>query len=267
MRIRIFQVNAFARGPFTGNPAAVCPLDEWLPDETMQGIAAENNLSETAFFVSRNDGAFDLRWFTPTVEVDLCGHATLASGFVVLEKLQQGTAGTAIFHTRSGELKVGRQGSAFALDIPINVPVRNTDAATADAVASIFGLRPVELLDAGLTVAVLDDEDDVRKLAPDFARMQGLGIDWMSVTAPAADDETDFVSRYFAPGSGIDEDPVTGSAHGWLAPYWSQRLHKSVLIARQVSRRGGWLECEVGADRVIVAGEVADYMSGEISIR
>lgn len=262
----LFQVNAFARGPFTGNPAAVCPLERWLPDATMQGIAAENNLSETAFFVDRGDGAYDLRWFTPAVEVDLCGHATLASGHVVLNVLKPG-AYSVTFHTRSGPLHVTRQGDLLALDLPATPIQPLEDPVLMKAASQVFNQRPAALLDAGrLCVAVFDDEVMVAGLKPEFSSMIPSGMRWLSVTAPASDPDTDFVSRYFAPGSGIDEDPVTGSAHGWLVPYWSKRLGKRSLSARQVSSRGGWLQCEDRGDRVSVAGRVTDYLSGQITV-
>lgn len=269
MKIPIFQVNAFANGRFTGNPAAVCPLSDWLSDDVMQGIAAENNLSETAFFVERADGTFDLRWFTPTVEVDLCGHATLASGHVVLSVLgvangKQGDKAT--FHTRSGELHVERQRDLLALDIPAKQPVAVDDASLTDVLERVLGTRPQEVLDVGLPLAVFADERQVAELKPDFGGMLAAGVKWASVTAAGGDGESDFVSRYFAPGSGIDEDPATGSAHGWLTPFWSARLGKRSLVARQVSERGGWLRCEDRGERVSVAGKVLDYMVGEIEV-
>ncbi len=265
MKIPIYQVSAFANERFTGNPAAVCPLEKWLPDEVMPGVAAENNLSETAFFVERDDGAFDLRWFTPTVEVDLCGHATLASGHIVLNVLRR-DADRVAFHTRSGELSVERQGELLALDIPATRPLESDDAELFESVTGLLRTRPAYLLDAGLPVVVMESAEQVAGLELDFGRMLAAGVKWLSVTAPASDSETDFVSRYFAPGSGIDEDPVTGSAHGWLTPYWSERLGKRSLAARQVSHRGGWLWCEDRGERVIVAGRVLDYLVGEIEV-
>lgn len=261
--IPIYQVSAFAKGPFTGNPAAVCPLEAWLPDDVMQGIAAENNLSETAFFVTRVDGSFDLRWFTPTVEVDLCGHATLASGHVVLNVLKQGS-GKITFHTRSGRLHVEKRGDLLTLDLPAKKPVASKDGRIGELVAKALSSEPIEILDAGLSVAVFENEDQVVGLQPDFAFIKENRLNWISVTAPASDAETDFVSRYFAPASGIDEDPVTGSAHGWLTPYWSNQLGKTSLSARQVSKRGGWLQCELRGEQVSVAGQVIDYLVGEI---
>ena len=261
----IYQVDVFARGPFTGNPAAVCPLENWLPDAVMQGIAAENNLSETAFFVKRPDGDYDLRWFTPTVEVDLCGHATVASGHVALNVLEPARDSVS-FHTRSGELRVNRTGDTLALDLPARPSTPVSDARQMDDLERILGARPAKLLKSVVRIAVFDDEPTVRHMQPDFALMRSLGFDWVSVTAPASDSGTDFVSRYFAPGSGITEDPVTGSAHGWLVPYWSARLGKTQLNARQVSRRGGWLNCTLNDNRVIVAGSVIEYLSGTLTL-
>lgn len=267
MKIPIYQVIAFADGPFTGNPAAVCPLDQWLSEYVMQGIAAENNLSETAFFVERDDGTFDLRWFTPTVEVDLCGHATLASGHVLLNVLNDGGSRNSVtFHTRSGELHVERQDELLALDIPSKQPVQSADNELLDVLERVLGARPVEVLDVGLPLVIFDSEQEVAGLNPDFSKMLAAGLKWLSVTAPAGDSETDFVSRYFAPGSGINEDPVTGSAHGWLTPYWSARLGKRSLSALQVSKRGGWLWCEDREERVSVAGRVRNYLAGEIEV-
>lgn len=264
--VPIYQVDAFSNGPFTGNPAAVCPLDEWLPDDVMQKIAAENNLSETAFFVERPDGAFDLRWFTPTVEVDMCGHATLASGYVVTRWIRPDSR-RVTFHTRSGELKVERAGEQLSLDFPANRPVSVEDETVFNRLEDALGERPVSVLDAGLFIAVFEHEDDVLQLYPDFNLITSDNLNWISATAPGEDVETDFVSRYFAPGSGIDEDPVTGSAHTWLTPYWAERLGKSELFARQVSVRGGWLRCEDRGVRVTIAGSVNEYLEGEISVQ
>lgn len=261
----IYQVDVFARGPFTGNPAAVCPLEQWLPDAVMQGIAAENNLSETAFFVKRSDGDFDLRWFTPTVEVDLCGHATVASGHVVLNVIEPSRAEVA-FHTRSGELRVERAGDLLALSLPARESVPVDDSQQADALERVLGVRPNLLLKSVVNIAVFDEESVVREMQPDFSLMVYSGFKWVSVTAPASDADTDFVSRYFAPGSGIAEDPVTGSAHGWLVPYWAERLGRDQLAARQVSRRGGWLNCTLAGDRVVVAGRVLEYLSGTLTV-
>ena len=258
----IYQIDAFSGRVFAGNPAAVCPLDAWLPDATMQAIAAENNLSETAFFVPRGE-EFDLRWFTPAVEVDLCGHATLATGALILRKLEPGRERVR-FHTRSGVLEVGREGELLVMDF-LALPAGPAAADERGRVADALGASPVELLAATRdTLAVFDDEAAVRGLAPDFARLAALPREGTITTAPG--DEVDFVSRYFAPSVGIDEDPVTGSAHCTLTPYWSKRLGKTVLEARQVSRRGGELVCIDAGARVIIKGRAAFYLEGTLRI-
>jgi len=256
----IFTVDAFTSEVFSGNPAAVCPLETWLPDGTLQAIAAENNLSETAFLVARDDG-YDLRWFTPAVEVDLCGHATLASAHVVTTHLAPGTDSVR-FHTRSGILTVARDGDAFRMDFPAAPPKHRPDDADVAA-----GLRatPVETLHAVKLVAVFASEAEVAALRPDMPAVAALDGDGVIATAPGKDIAViDFVSRYFAPHAGIPEDPVTGSAHCVLAPYWADRLGKTRLNARQISRRGGDLAVEVHGDRVLLTGRVAPYLEGRI---
>jgi PhzF family phenazine biosynthesis protein len=258
----IYQIDAFSGRVFAGNPAAVCPLDAWLPDATMQAIAAENNLSETAFFVPRGEG-FDLRWFTPAAEVDLCGHATLATGALILRKLEPGRERVR-FHTRSGVLEVGREGELLVMDFPA-WPAGPTAADEHERVADALGAAPAELFASTRDIlAVFDDEPAVRDLAPDFARLAALPRHGTIATAPG--DGVDFVSRYFAPSVGIDEDPVTGSAHCTLTPYWSKRLGKTVLEARQVSRRGGELVCVDAGERVIIKGRAAFYLEGTLQI-
>ena len=260
MEIPLYQVDAFAARPFAGNPAAVCPLAAWLPDATMQAIAAENNLSETAFFVPA-DGGYDLRWFTPTVEVDLCGHATLAAGFVIATYLAPGTTEMR-FQTRSGPLGVSRRGDLFALDFPAR-PAQ--PCPPPPALIEGLGRRPDEILAAeGNYLAVYSGEAEVRALAPDMGPLAALGRVGVIATAPGRD--VDFVSRYFAPAFGIPEDPVTGSAHCTLVPYWVRRLGKAKMFARQVSRRGGELECEDRGARVIIAGRAALYLEGRIHV-
>ena len=255
MSTPLFVVDAFTSRPFHGNPAGVCPLESWLDVPTMKGIAAENGLSETAFFVRRADGAFDLRWFTPTAEVDLCGHATIASAFVVLRFLES-RRDWVRFHTLSGPLDVTRDADKLALDLPSRPPVA-IEAPRAVAVA--LGARVVEWYRGQYTLAVLATEDEVRALEPDLTR-----IDEVSVTAPGRD--CDFVSRFYAPAFGIPEDPVTGSAHCTLVPYWSKRLGKRAMFARQVSRRGGELWCEDRGERVVLQGECRLYARGEIEL-
>jgi len=259
MRTPLYQVDAFADRPFEGNPAAVCPLEDWLPDELMQSIAAENNLSETAFLV-RNGEDWDLRWFTPVREVDLCGHATLASGWVVLERLDRGRS-SARFHTRSGARTVEREGELLSLDIPSIVPAPvEPNAATVAA----LGREPRAMLAGTYPMAVYDSEREVRELEPDMralARAEPLAV---IVTAPAEGAALDLVSRFFAPAVGIDEDPVTGSAHASLVPYWAARLGVRELSARQVSRRGGSLTCRLRGDRVRLLGRAVPYLEGEL---
>jgi PhzF family phenazine biosynthesis protein len=255
----IYQVDAFASEVFAGNPAAVCPLESWLPDEVMQAIAAENNLSETAFLV-RTGADYDLRWFTPAVEVDLCGHATLGSAYVVATHLEPGRD-RVVFHSKSGPLTVTRDGVLFTLDFPSKPPEPLDDH---KAVEAALGTAIEELWRAEKTMAVLADEAAVLAAEPDLARVAALPGDGLIVTAPGYD--RDFVSRYFAPHAGIPEDPVTGSAHCVLTPYWARRLDKARLTARQVSARGGELVVEERGERVLISGRVAPYLEGRITI-
>lgn len=259
MEIPLYQIDAFTGRVFGGNPAAVCPLKAWLPAETMQAIAAENNLSETAFFVPEGDG-YDLRWFTPATEVDLCGHATLAAGALVLSKLDPSRSSVR-FHTASGVLKVVKDGEWFAMDFP----AWEAKPAKSSAVAEALGKAPVELLGNQRDyLAVFEREADIRALAPNFDKLGKLDRPGMIVTAPG--DDVDFVSRFFAPGLGIKEDPVTGSAHCALTPYWSKRLDRTTLNARQISARGGELVCEQRGERVGMRGRAAFYLEGTIRI-
>jgi PhzF family phenazine biosynthesis protein len=259
MKLPIFQVDAFAERIFSGNPAAVVIMPEWLPDATLLGIAQENNYSETAFVVPRGE-AFDLRWFTPEVEMDLCGHATLASAHVVLHH-GYAKADRAIFHSKAGELIVEREGDLLAMDSPARPPrPRRTDAAVSDA----LGAAPDELHESRDLLAVFRSQADVEALRPDFAAVAKL--DTFAVIATAPGNSCDFVSRFFAPGAGVPEDPVTGSSHCTLVPYWSRRLSKPKLYARQVSKRGGELWCEHRGERVVLAGRVVEYLCGEINV-
>ena len=262
---RIFVVDAFSRGPFTGNPAAVVPLERgFLDDDVMQAIAAENNLSETAFVVPGED-AFQLRWFTPTIEVDLCGHATLASGHVILDVLERGRAKVA-FETQAGRLEVHRgDDGRLLLDFPARPPTERP--LTADDERGL-GLRPAAFLAATKAVAVLASADAVRAFVPDLDYIRGLDTDGLIVTAPGdpgGPDACDFVSRYFAPHAGIDEDPVTGSAHCTLAPYWADILGKTELLAHQVSARSGVLRVAVAGDRVRLEGQAVTTLRGELT--
>jgi PhzF family phenazine biosynthesis protein len=262
--LSLYQVDAFTDRPFAGNPAAVCPLEGAIPEALMQDIAAENNLSETAFFHPQGE-AFSLRWFTPTVEVDLCGHATLASAFVLMSLLEPART-EVIWRTRSGSLPVRRAGDLYILDFPSFPPARAAGA-EADAVTAALGGAPpvVEMFAArGALYARFEDPEAVRRLVPDLAAIARLGVA-VCVTAPGAPgDGADFVYRYFAPAKGVPEDPVTGSACCVLAPLWSARTGKSKLEARQVSRRGGRLTCELAGDRVLIGGKAQLVITGTL---
>ncbi len=261
MRIPIYQVDAFADRLFAGNPAAVCPLERWLPDDVLQAIAAENHLSETAFLVG-GDGRYDIRWMTPVVEVDLCGHATLASAYVVLRH-REPSLDQVVFRTRkAGDLTVRSRGDELAMDFPARPP---QPCAPVPELARALGAEPVEVLASRDYLAVFPRASDVSALRPDFAALARLERHGVIVTAPGEGD-VDFVSRFFAPAEGIDEDPVTGSAHCTLVPWWAARLGKTCLRARQVSRRGGSLTCELDGDRVIIAGRAVLYLEGWITI-
>ncbi len=254
----IYQVDAFADRPFTGNPAAVCPLPAWLPAELMQAIASENNLSETAFFVGGN-GRYHLRWFTPLVEVDLCGHATLASAWVILTRLEPGDR--VLFTTETAsELRVTKDTDGrFTLDFPAYPPEPTDPPAGLD---EALGAVPEEVLRGSpKLLVVLEDANAVAALQPDFRAVADLPSDGVIVTARGRDG-IDFVSRYFAPAAGIDEDPVTGSAHCDLTPFWADRLGRTKLEARQLSRRGGSLTCRLVGDRVQITGAATLVVEG-----
>jgi len=259
MKIPIYQIDAFASRVFAGNPAAVCPLKEWLDETVMQSIAAENNLAETAFFVKEGQ-SYGLRWFTPVFEIDLCGHATLASAFVVFNHLEP-EAKKVDFETKSGRLSVRREGEMLSMDFPS----RNPEPCSApDELIEALGLRPEEVLRSRDYLAVLADEEQVRSLAPDISLL--MEIDGLGVIATAPGQTVDFVSRFFAPKAGVPEDPVTGSAHSTLIPYWSRKLGQSELHALQVSSRGGELFCRDEGERVIIAGKAAPYLEGTICL-
>lgn len=258
MRIPFAQIDAFASAPFTGNPAAVMPLTEWLPDAVMQSIAAENNLAETAFTVpsERDDADYDLRWFTPTVEVNLCGHATLAAAHILLHGAPMR------FATRSGILTVSRAADLLRLDMPA-APVEPADVPD---LSLALGLdRPIFLGKSGNgnAIVLLDNEAAVRSVTPDFVALRSLPY-LVSVTAPG--DEHDVASRVFAAYHGIDEDPVTGSAHTALVPFWSERLGRHRFSAFQASKRGGLIDCELKADRVILGGQCVTVIEGHFQL-
>jgi predicted PhzF superfamily epimerase YddE/YHI9 len=261
MKIPIYQVDAFTSEIFSGNPAAVCILDSWIDDNMLQSIAAENNLSETAFLV-RNDDGFDLRWFTPTTEVALCGHATLASAFVLFA-CQDWSEEEIHFHTRkSGQLVVGKRNGLLEMDFPsrpVHSQIPPSGLKEAHGVTPIAILGSVEDL-----LVVLESERAVRELQPDFSALERVKCRGTIVTSKGS--RSDFVSRFFAPRLGIPEDPVTGSAHCVLVPYWSSKLHKKNLHAFQISKRGGELFCVYAGDRVKISGKAVLYLEGVITI-
>ncbi len=259
MRLPIFQLDAFTDRLFGGNPAAVVLLGDWLPDATLQAIALENNCSETAFVVPRGV-EFDLRWFTPTIEVDLCGHATLASAHVLFHH-GYASSDEVVFRYPGGTLAVAREGDLLAMDFPARPAVRiEPDGAAAAALRA----RPRELHRARDLLAVFDTPAEVEALEPDFSAIAKLDAFAVIATAPGGD--CDFISRFFAPGAGVPEDPVTGSAHCTLVPYWSRRLGKAALHARQVSKRRGELFCEDRGERVKIAGRAVEYLRGDIDV-
>lgn len=262
-RLPMYQVDAFAERPFSGNPAAVVLLEHWLPDATLMAIAAENNLSETAFLVPEGK-RYGLRWFTPTVEMDLCGHATLAAGYVVLSRLRCGSDAVEFQTRQAGILTVVGQGSQLLLDLPARPP--GPVEAPPALLPALGAARPREVLAARDYLVVYDRAAEVQALAPDFAALARLDR-MVIVTAPGEPGEDiDFVSRFFAPGNGVDEDPVTGSAHCTLVPYWAKRLGTDRLEAVQLSARRGRLSCRLAGDRVSLGGRVLPYLEGTILV-
>jgi PhzF family phenazine biosynthesis protein len=261
MQIPIFHVDAFSDKLFGGNPAAVCPLDSWLPDETLQKIALENSVAETAFFVSTNDG-FEIRWFTPDIEQDLCGHATLAAAHIITRHLDP--ALTSIrFHSKSGKLTVLIEGNLITLNFPSRIPV---PAATPQVILDAIQVKPVEVLKSRDYLFVYDDEEIIRSLKPKQTILDQINLDPGGVIVTAPGKEVDFVSRFFTPQASIFEDPVTGSAHCSLIPYWGKRLGKESMDALQLSARGGKLYCKDLGERVLISGEAVTYMEGQITI-
>lgn len=262
MRAPIFQVDAFTTRLFAGNPAAIIPLDAFLPDATLQAIAAENNLAETAYLV-RSNGDFRLRWFTPGTEVPLCGHATLASAAVVMERLEPART-QVVFHSASGPLTVKRNGAGYIMDFPTRP---SNPIPTPPGLAEAIGVAPLEVTENDFNyLALLTDEKSLRALTPDMAAITRLTRPGLIVTAPSSDPQYDFVSRYFAPAKGIPEDPVTGSAHCMLAPYWAKGLGKTDFTAFQASPRGGKVLCRLRGDRTELEGECVFYLEGEVEI-
>lgn len=259
-KLRIFQADAFASSLFKGNPAAVVPLQDWLPDQAMQQIALENNLSETAFFIPEA-GRFHIRWFTPKAEVQLCGHATLATAHILFNEL--GFRGDAVdFESKSGVLTVARVGDKLQLNFPADFA---TEVAPVAAFAEAFGTAPLATFKGRTDYLLLfESETVVRTMQPNIQMLLGTDARGIMVTAPG--DEVDFVSRFFAPAVGVNEDPVTGSAHTTMIPFWAKRLGKNELTARQLSARGGELWCQLVGNRVLIAGKAVTYLRGEIEI-
>lgn len=259
MELTLYQIDAFASELFEGNPAAVCPLDKWLSDELMQKIAGENNLSETAFFISKGNG-FHIRWFTPTNEVDLCGHATLATAFVIFNILNY-DKNIIEFDSKSGLLKVIKDDDNLILDFPAQPP---TPCDTPQEIINALNITPIECLKSEDFIAVLNDESDVQSVEPDFEELKKLELRGVIITAQSK--KYDFVARCFFQGLGIQEDPVTGSAYTQLAPYWAAKLGKDLFNVKQLSARGGELICELYKDRVLISGKAVKYMEGKINV-
>ena len=260
MKLTIYQVDAFTKEVFKGNPAAICPLEEWLDADLMQKIALENNLSETAYFVKKDD-VYEIRWFTPTYEIDLCGHATLASAYIIFEVLKLEENLVKFYSHKSGELSVAKKGEVLILDFPSR-PVSFVEPP--NGLIEAIGKEPKEVLKARDYFLVYENEQEILDIAPNFSKL--LEIDAHGFIVTAKGDSADFVSRFFAPEVGVFEDPVTGSAHCNLIPFWAERLGKNELFARQVSARGGELFCELKGDRVKIGGNAVLYLKGEIYI-
>lgn len=262
MQLPIYQVDAFTEKLFGGNPAAIVPLKNWLPDAMMQKIAFENNLSETAFFIQTNN-RFHIRWFTPQIEVNLCGHATLATAFVIFNVLKYEND-TIFFDSKSGELKVKKTDKWLELDFPVQ-ETRKADAP--DGLIESIGKKPLEIWKAADDyMLVYKSQKEIEEISPNFSTLKNINARGIIVTAKAKSSKIDFVSRFFGPGSGIDEDPVTGSAHTKLVPYWANVLGKNDLIAEQISTRKGFLKCKLKDDRVLMAGKGKLYLKGKITI-
>ncbi len=264
MKLEIFQIDAFTDTLFGGNPAAVCPLENWLDDSLLLQIAKENNLAETAFYVAKSDNKYELRWFTPEIEMDLCGHATLAAAFVLVN--EKGMGGEEIiFETKSGALAVRFQNGEFILNFPARPPEQSTLPA---AIKAGLNIQPKEVWKSRDYILLYDTQDDILALRPDMSIMNSINVDpgGISVTAPGATEDVDFVSRFFTPQAAIFEDPVTGSAHCSLTPFWSERLGKTKLNAMQLSERRGKLQCIFLGDRVELMGSAVKYLQGTITI-
>ena len=259
MNIPIYQIDAFAKNAFEGNPAAICPLDTWLPDELLLSIAEENNLSETAYFIKTNEG-YHIRWFTPVAEVDLCGHATLAAAFVIFNELGY-TESSISFESKSGILKVEKDNDLLIMDFPSQPP---TACELPTEIQQAFDAIPVECLQSEDYLLVFNTEDEILNAKPKLELLKNIDLRGVIITAPSED--YDFVSRFFAPKYGINEDPATGSAHTKLVPYWANQLNQTKFHAKQVSKRGGELFCELTGERVTIAGYATKFLQGSIEI-
>ena len=264
MKLKIFQIDAFTDKLFGGNPAAVCPLDNWLTDDTLQNIAIENNLAETAFFVQLEKNRFHLRWFTPEFEIDLCGHATLASAFVIFEEMKY-RGDEILFDTQSGILSVKKENEYYELDFPSRPPQKSD---LPKIISDGLNIQPKEIWKARDYLLVYDSEDDIKSIKPNIAILNQIKIDpgGIIVTAKGKSGNVDFVSRFFTPQATVFEDPVTGSAHCTLIPFWADRLNKTKLRAIQISERRGELICQINKDRVAIKGKAIKYSEGTIEL-
>lgn len=264
MKLRIYQIDAFTDKLFGGNPAAICPLENWLTDETLQNIAIENNLAETAFFVQLSKNHFHLRWFTPEFEMDLCGHATLASAFVIIEELGN-NCDEILFDSQSGLITVKKIADYYELDFPSR-PAKKADLPK--IILDGLNIPPKEIWKARDYLLVYDSEDDIKNIKPNVTILNQINIDpgGIIITAKGSSENVDFVSRLFTPQATVFEDPVTGSAHCTLIPYWAERLNKTKLRAKQISKRGGELICQLINDRVAIRGKAVKYLEGVIEL-
>jgi predicted PhzF superfamily epimerase YddE/YHI9 len=262
MTVDIFQIDAFTNKLFGGNPAAVCPLQDWLSDAVLLNIAKENNLAETAYFIHKHDNVFHLRWFTPEIEIDLCGHATLASAYVILNCLDY-DFNTVIFQTLSGELTVSRSGEFLEMDFPSRPP---QDSELPEIIKNSLSKQPTNVYKARDYVLLYDSENELKDLKVSASILEQINLDPGGIIVTAKGNNSDFVSRFFTPGAAVFEDPVTGSAHCTLVPFWAERLEKNELHAFQISDRKGELFCKLVKDRVIIRGNAVKYLQGTIEI-
>ena len=262
MLIDIYQIDAFTTKLFHGNPAAVCPLKDWLPDDVLLNIAKENNLAETAYFVHKHDNVFHLRWFTPEIEMDLCGHATLASAFVILNCLNF-DYDSLVFETLSGDLSISKSNN----QLEMNFPSRPAEKASLpQIIRDSLSIQPIEVYLARDYVLLYSSEEDIKSLKVNAAVLEEINLDPGGIIATSIGQTSDFVSRFFTPGASVFEDPVTGSAHCTLVPFWAERLSKTTLHARQISERGGDLYCKLENGRVFIKGSAVKYLKGQIEI-